>query len=59
MITHNATHNEVIDDIFRNTHAPARKCHISASACLPKIGVPEYEISSRKLYINCGRVHFA
>jgi hypothetical protein len=40
MLTHNATHNEVIDDIFRNTHAPARKCHISASACLPKIGVP-------------------
>ena len=33
MLTHNATHNEVIDDIFRNTHAPARKCHISAGAC--------------------------
>jgi len=40
MLTHNATHNEVIDDIFRNTHARARQCHISASACLPKIGVP-------------------
>ena len=28
MITHNATHNKVIDDIFRNTHAPARRCHV-------------------------------
>jgi len=32
MITHNATHNEVIDDIFRNTHAPARQCHIGVGA---------------------------
>ena len=31
MITHNATHNEVIDDIFRNTHAPARRCRESAA----------------------------
>ena len=28
MLTHKATHNEVIDDIFRNTHAPARQCHV-------------------------------
>ena len=27
-LTHNTTPNEEIDDIFRNTHAPARSCHV-------------------------------
>lgn len=32
MITHNATHNEVKDDIFRNAYTPARWCHVSGVA---------------------------
>jgi hypothetical protein len=28
MLTHNTTHNDVTDDIFRNAHAPARQCHV-------------------------------
>ena len=28
ILTHNATHNEVMDGIFRNAHAPARRCHV-------------------------------
>ena len=33
MLTHNTTHNEVIDDIFRNAYTPARWCHIGVGTC--------------------------
>ena len=28
MITHNTTHNEVMEGIFRHAHAPARQRHV-------------------------------
>ena len=28
MLTNNTTHNEVMEGIFRNAHAPARRCHV-------------------------------
>ena len=28
MLTHNTTHNEVMEGIFRHAHAPARWCHV-------------------------------
>ena len=28
MLTHNTTHNEVMEGISRNAHAPARRCHV-------------------------------
>ena len=28
MLTHNTTHNEVMEGIFRHAHAPAHRCHV-------------------------------
>ena len=50
MIAHNATHNEVIEGIFRNAHAPARQCHISDRACNIKSGFHLVRFVLTKIY---------